>query len=166
MAACGRWGDGSDGQLGNGTIYYYTNTPQKIVASGVTAISAGFDHSLFLKSDGSLWAIGYDGSGQLGDGFVETVDPYGTPTPEQIFPPPQPALAQTISSKTNLQFTATCGFGGNFYLLAGTNLSQPVSQWAPVWTNVITSRYTNVFLAVLTNAINSCGQQFYILQSK
>ena len=41
--------------LGDGT---YTNRPQQIVASNVTAIAAGHQHSLFLKSDGSLWAMG------------------------------------------------------------------------------------------------------------
>ena len=44
------------------------NLPQQIVASGVTAIAAGSYHSLFLKSDGSLWAMGYNGDGELGDG--------------------------------------------------------------------------------------------------
>jgi alpha-tubulin suppressor-like RCC1 family protein len=43
-------------------------TPAPIVLSGVTAIAAGFGHSLFLKSDGSLWAMGYNGDGELGDG--------------------------------------------------------------------------------------------------
>ncbi len=69
------------------------------------------------------------------------------------------------SSKTNLQFTATCGFGGKFYLLAGTNLSQPVSQWTPLRTNSITARGTNNSTATLTNAVNSAAEQFYILQS-
>ncbi len=45
-----------------------TNRPEQIVASGVTAIAAGDDHSLFLKSDGSLWAMGYNDFGELGDG--------------------------------------------------------------------------------------------------
>jgi hypothetical protein len=39
-----------------------------IVSSNVTAIAAGGGHSLFLKSDGSLWAMGENFYGQLGDG--------------------------------------------------------------------------------------------------
>lgn len=165
------WGMGYDyyGDLGDGTFAtnspYGTNTPEQIVASGVSAVAAGGTHSLFLKFDGSLWGMGETGSGQLGDGFIETGFPPGMPTPEQIFPPPQPVLAQALVFQTNLQFSATCGFGGNFYLLASTNLTQPAGQWTPVSTNVITSRYTNVFSATLTNALSSAGQQFYILQS-
>jgi alpha-tubulin suppressor-like RCC1 family protein len=49
------------------------------VASGVTAIAAGNAHSLFLKSDGSLWAMGINTFGQLGDGTN-----VATNRPEQI----------------------------------------------------------------------------------
>ena len=45
-----------------------TNRPEKIVVTNVTAIAAGYYHSLFLKSDSSLWAMGYNYTGQLGDG--------------------------------------------------------------------------------------------------
>ncbi len=38
------------------------------VLSGVQAISAGDGHSLFLKTDGTVWAAGANSSGQLGDG--------------------------------------------------------------------------------------------------
>jgi parallel beta-helix repeat protein len=38
-------------------------------ATTVTKIAAGADHSLFLKSDGSLWGMGDNSSGQLGAGF-------------------------------------------------------------------------------------------------
>jgi alpha-tubulin suppressor-like RCC1 family protein len=163
-------GDNYLGQLGDGTFTtnspYGTNIPEKVIASGVTAIAVGDVHSLFLKSNGSLWAMGDNYYGEFGDGFSDTNSPYGTATPEQIFPSPPPWLTEAPWSETNLHFNATCWFGGSFYLLAGTNLAQPLSQWTPVWTNVITSRYTNVFSATLTNAVNSGAQQFYILQSQ
>ena len=37
-------------------------------AQPVTKVAAGGEHSLFLKSDGSLWAMGGNDEGQLGDG--------------------------------------------------------------------------------------------------
>ena len=67
-----------DGELGDGVFNtntpYGTNTPQLIVASNVTAIAAGQWHSLFLKSDGSLWAMGANNYGQLGDGSTNSVN--------------------------------------------------------------------------------------------
>ncbi len=153
------------GQLGDGT-FSSTNWPEKIVASGVTAIAAADRHSLFLKSDGSLWAMGYNYYGQLGDGSVDALSPYGTPTPEQIFPAPPPVLLNHLSSQTNLQFTATCGFGAIFYLLGSTNLSLPLSQWTPIWTNAVTARGTNNFSATITNPATPGGRQYFILQSQ
>ena len=53
------------GQLGDGTT---TNRGAPVqVASGVAAVSAGEEHSLYLKTDGTLWATGYNVYGQLGD---------------------------------------------------------------------------------------------------
>ena len=38
------------------------------VASGVSAMAAGYNHSFYLKTDGTLWAMGRNTNGQLGDG--------------------------------------------------------------------------------------------------
>lgn len=75
------WAMGANqyGQLGDGTQnssnpYYGTNLPELIVASNVTAIAAGYWHSLFIKSDGSLWGMGYNGDGELGDSTWNNTD--------------------------------------------------------------------------------------------
>ena len=41
---------------------------RSLVYAAVTAVSAGYQHSLALKEDGSVWATGWNGNGQLGDG--------------------------------------------------------------------------------------------------
>jgi alpha-tubulin suppressor-like RCC1 family protein len=70
--------------MGDNTAF----TPQQIVSNGVIAIACGWDHTLFLKSDASLWATGNNSYGQLGDGFGST-----SLAPEQIVPLPQPVFA-------------------------------------------------------------------------
>jgi alpha-tubulin suppressor-like RCC1 family protein len=66
------WGCNGNGQLGDGTTVN-KSTPIKVNNfNGVTAIAAGgangFDFSLALKNDGTVWAWGYNQYGQLGDG--------------------------------------------------------------------------------------------------
>jgi alpha-tubulin suppressor-like RCC1 family protein len=167
------------GQLGDGT-FTSTNNPEQNVSGGVVAIAAGDSHSLFLKTDGSLWAMGHNNYGQLGDAFTNFDGNFAGPgpydysftntycnIPEQIVPLPQPPLTISTSSRTNLHFTATCQFAGTFYLLAGTNLTQPRSQWTRVWTNSVTARGNNNFTTTLTNVLNSgVRQRFFILQSQ
>ena len=61
-------GNGSQpyGQLGNGTT---NDTSQPIsVASNVVAVAGGAYHSLFVTTDGKLWAMGRNNYGQLGNG--------------------------------------------------------------------------------------------------
>ena len=41
------------------------------VGEGFADVSAGWIHSLFVKTDGSLWASGYNYNGQVGDGTQE-----------------------------------------------------------------------------------------------
>ncbi|HJV23009.1 MAG TPA: hypothetical protein VJ570_09940 [Holophagaceae bacterium] len=73
------WGTGRNGvgQLGNANPYdsngfvesFAWLGPGTLVPfSGVVAVSAGFNHSLVLKGDGTLWASGSNAQGQLGAG--------------------------------------------------------------------------------------------------
>jgi hypothetical protein len=138
--------------------------PPQIVSDGVVAIAAGAQHSLFVKSDGSLWAMGLNDDGELGDGFGDAL----ASIPEQVFPSPQPLLTGIkLLSKTNLQFHATCRFGGKYDLRATTNLALPLTQWTSVSTNSIEVRGENNFITTLTNVVSSSGSwKFYILQSQ
>ena len=40
----------------------------KSIGTSYSAVSAGYDHTMAIKSDGSLWAWGGNSYGQLGDG--------------------------------------------------------------------------------------------------
>ncbi|MCL5037450.1 MAG: hypothetical protein M1269_10110 [Chloroflexi bacterium] len=68
------WGWNEHGQLGDGTGGDYKNnndknTPVQVSnLTGVISIAAGGDHSLALKSDGTLWIWGSNDYGKLGDG--------------------------------------------------------------------------------------------------
>ena len=75
-------GDNSYNQLGVGDDTYgaFRNAPVQ-VATGAIAVAAGYDHSLFLKSDGTLWAMGSNWYGQLGDGTAMNT---GQSTPKQV----------------------------------------------------------------------------------
>ena len=74
------------GQLGN-TVNNNSNTanptPTQIIQSGVTQFAAGSYHTLFLKEDGSLWGMGYNYYGQLGN-TVNNNSSSANSTPTQI----------------------------------------------------------------------------------
>ena len=65
------WATGANdfGQLGIGTLDpQLTLTAMTDFNSSITALAAGFYHSLVLKSDGTVWATGRNENGQLGIG--------------------------------------------------------------------------------------------------
>ena len=63
------WGRNLEGQVGNGTFANPVATPVAVTGlTGVVAIAGGFNHSLALRNDGTVWSWGANAKGQLGDG--------------------------------------------------------------------------------------------------
>ena len=60
-------GANNKGQLGDGTNQSRLN-PVQIVDENVSKASAGYNSSVFLKTDGSVWSMGSNYSGKLGYG--------------------------------------------------------------------------------------------------
>jgi|GEM_PF-3162652 len=84
------WGSNTYGELGDGTVVRKL-TPVQVLGlggegflEGILKVAAGVDYSLALMKDGSVWAWGVNGSGQLGNGEntsssvpVRVKGPYG-----------------------------------------------------------------------------------------
>ena len=75
--ALAAWGFNTYGQLGDGTTILGRQIPVTVVGvSSMVAASAGWTHSLALKSDGTVYAWGTNQFGQFGTGaFVDSFVP-------------------------------------------------------------------------------------------
>jgi alpha-tubulin suppressor-like RCC1 family protein len=76
------WGQGDRGELGNGTTTVIQDSPVAVsLAPGVvpTAIAAGQETAYAIGSDGQLYAWGYGGAGELGNGTMSSTSFQTTP---------------------------------------------------------------------------------------
>ena len=103
------WGDGNQGQLGNGTASHSTTPVVVELPAGVTAsvISAGYEHALAIGSNGSVYAWGAGGDGQLGNGaFTDSTDPVKVS---------MPAGVTAVAIAGGLDHSLAIGSDGNLY---------------------------------------------------
>jgi alpha-tubulin suppressor-like RCC1 family protein len=171
------WGMGDDscGELGDGNhnpTYYQnlsTNLPERIVASGVTAVAAAShanfwseepeeydEHGLFLKNDGSLWTMGFNDYGELGDGTYTT-----TNRPEQILagPPDYNRISAQLLSGGDVSLSFVGIAGTNYELDRSFSLSP--ANWVPEATNPAGAGGILVF----TNTPDATTNNFWRIRS-
>lgn len=124
------------------------------------AVSAGGDFSLWLKNDNTVWATGYNGSGQLGDG---TTDNRHSPVP--IMPG---RTFSRISAGNNhslfVQSDSTVwavGYNFDGQLGNGTTSWDPVTVPVAVGNHVVEARagWTHS-LFVRTDGVYGCGNNY------
>ena len=108
------WGADYDGQLGNAATYTAQRRPVETVgmASGITRISAGVDHVLALRSDGTVLAWGDDSHGEIGNGTTSD----------------NPVLPTEVTGLTNVTQVSA---GGQFSLAVHTVYGFPLLAAQP-----------------------------------
>lgn len=146
------WGDGSDGNLGDGnTASHLVATPTRIGSATWKSVSAS-GHTCGIQTDGSLWCFGYNESGESG------VDPMtaavGVPTrvgTANDWASVSAGRDTTCAVKSN--GTAWC-FGTNGQGALGNGSSLPDPVFTPVQVGTATT-----WSSVTVMDLGACGVQ-------
>ena len=123
------WGYNGYGQLGTGDVTNKLKPTKTNIFDAQDAsqtvygidVACGANHTLVLKSDGTVWATGYNGYGQLGDGTTVSHSEF-----VQVQGIPDKVIA--ISANNHMSYALTengdvYGWGYNYYGQLGTNRS-------------------------------------------
>jgi len=107
------WGDNTEGSLGLGAQAGSSNFARKILNfDNVISLNTGGNSttSLAIKSDGTLWAWGYNNVGQVGDSSQNSIN-----EPKQIYGVNNPKKAITFSNSSYAidNDSAIWAWGGN-----------------------------------------------------
>jgi len=116
------WGVNEIGELGNGSTSAYVATPAKMKTSssaylsGVTAIAGGYRHVLMQKSDGTVWACGYGGSGQIAYNGSHSSSSYAIPVRAGVVNGQQVTFTNSISVSAGQSHSAILKPDGTEYV--------------------------------------------------
>jgi alpha-tubulin suppressor-like RCC1 family protein len=160
------WGNNVNGALGDGTTGVDRLYPVPVSSlTGVVQVSAGDFHTLFVRSNGTVWACGNNANGELGDG---TTTSHSVPT--QV-----PSLSGIIAAAAGEGFSlflkndsTVWSCGRNSFGQLGDNST--VDKLVPVQVRTMTGLLTGVKqIAVGRNhslflkgngQVFSCGSNF------
>jgi len=159
------WGLATSGQLGNNSVTGSISTPLLVSGPATTSwasVSAGGSHSLAITTTGALYAWGYNGFGQIGNGTATQVSaPVLVSTATGVSFTAISAGSNASLGITNL--TWLLGFGDTAAMANNINgnLSWPTQIWSsggPVvsWTAVSAGLYHAVGLTT-TGTLYSWG---------
>jgi len=145
------WGENKYGELGTGSTSSFSNTPVQVPGfTGAISVAAGFYHSLALKNDGSVWAWGKDGFGQLGNGVFEGL----SATPVQV------------SGLTGASAIATGGFHSLAALSNGSVEAWGYNNSGQLGNGTTTNSNTPVPVSLLNNVTMVSGGAYHSLALK
>ncbi|MBI4700441.1 MAG: hypothetical protein HY744_04610, partial [Deltaproteobacteria bacterium] len=103
------WGDGSSGQLGNGTnADSLTPTLASGLGDTVSLAATGSQHNCALRADGTVWCWGANAKGQLGDG---TTSPSSVPVKVKVLAPTVEQLFVAVATGQQHSCAVTAGHG-------------------------------------------------------
>ena len=138
------------GQLGDGTTTNRSTPVQ--AASSVSLVSASggedFGYTLFIKTDGTLWGMGYNGNGNLGDGTITQ-----RPNPVQI----TTGVAQCAAGHYHSLFVKT---NGTLWAM-GNNQTGQLGDGTTTQRNSPVQVATGVSVAAAGGHTNVSGNQVF-----
>ena len=161
------WGDNTFGQLGDGTSGNTRTTPVPVLLPAgaiITTLAAGVYHSLALTSTGQVYAWGYNGYGELGDG---TITEQHTPVPV-LLPAGATITALAAGVYHSLALTSTgsaLAWGDNFYVQLGdgttTEQHTPVPVLLPTGITALSAGWFHSLARTSTGSALAWGDNFY-----
>lgn len=128
------WGQNGTGSLGNNSTLN-SNLPVQVLDpanpalpfTNVIAVAAGANHSLAIRSDGTVWAWGSNASGELGNGVTSALP---TTLPIQVHGLGNVGFLQNaIAISASGQATGGLGSGQSFAVVANDIMGANVYAW-------------------------------------